>query len=63
MKFPGALSQRTKGIVLLVAAVSCFGAVEGFSKMLVDTQSFGQIMLARYGPACAALLLAVGPVR
>lgn len=63
MKFPGALSQRTRGIVLLVAAVSCFGAVDGFSKMLVDTLSFGQIMLARYGPACAILLLAVGPVR
>ncbi len=61
---PGtALTQRTMGILLLVLAVSCFGAVDGFSKMLVGSQSFGQIMLARYGPACVALLIAVGPLR
>ncbi len=46
-----AFSARTQGILLLIAAVSCFGAVDGFSKMLIDTQSFGQIMLARYAPA------------
>lgn len=55
------LTHRTRGILLLIVAVSCFGAVDGFSKMLVDTQSFGQIMLARYGPACVVLLLAAGP--
>lgn len=47
--------------MLLVAAVSCFGAVDGFSKMLVESQSFGQIMLARYAPALAFLLMARGP--
>lgn len=63
MKLGAALTQRTKGILLLVVAVSCFGAVDGFSKMLVETQSFGQIMLARYAPACVALLIATGPRR
>lgn len=57
------LSPRAWGIVLLVAAVSCFGAVDGFSKILIETQSFGQIMLARYAPALAALLIATGPPR
>jgi hypothetical protein len=32
-----------RGIVLLVAAVSLFGVVDGLSKVLVETQSFGQI--------------------
>ena len=53
-----ALTQKTRGILLIIAAVSCFGAVDGFSKILVDTQSFGQIMLARYAPALAVLLIA-----
>jgi drug/metabolite transporter (DMT)-like permease len=61
MKTGAALSPKATGILLLIASVSCFGAVDGFSKMLVDTQSFGQIMLARYAPALAVLLLAVGP--
>jgi len=63
MKGSAALSSRTSGILLLVAAVSCFGAVDGFSKILIETQSFGQIMLARYAPALAVLLVATGPVR
>lgn len=62
MTLPGArLSERTSAILLLVVAVSCFGAVDGFSKILVDSQSFGQIMLARYAPALVALLAAGGP--
>lgn len=61
MKIGSALSQRAHGILLLIAAVSCFGAVDGFSKMLVDTQSFGQIMLARYAPALTILLITTGP--
>jgi drug/metabolite transporter (DMT)-like permease len=56
-----ALTQKARGILLIIAAVSCFGAVDGFSKILVDTQSFGQIMLARYVPALAVLLIATGP--
>jgi drug/metabolite transporter (DMT)-like permease len=62
LTLPGArLSERTSAILLLVVAVSCFGAVDGFSKILVDSQSFGQIMLARYAPALVALLAAGGP--
>lgn len=56
-----AVTQRTRAILLLIAAVSCFGAVDGFSKMLVDGQSFGQIMLARYLPAFLVLLALRGP--
>ncbi|MGL4441938.1 MAG: DMT family transporter [Bosea sp. (in: a-proteobacteria)] len=56
-----ALTHKARGILLLIAAVSCFGAVDGFSKILVDTQSFGQIMLARYAPALAVLLIVTGP--
>jgi drug/metabolite transporter (DMT)-like permease len=56
-----ALSKRSLGILLLIAAVSCFGAVDGFSKVLIETQSFGQIMLARYAPALLVLLVATGP--
>lgn len=54
-------TQTSRGILLLILAVSCFGAVDGFSKILIDTQSFGQIMLARYLPALAALLIVTGP--
>ncbi|MBL8905112.1 MAG: DMT family transporter [Rhizobiales bacterium] len=43
--------ETLKGILLLVASVSLFGVVDGLSKVLVETQSFGQIMLARYGLA------------
>ena len=61
MKTTFALSGRARGILFLIASVSCFGAVDGLSKMLIDTQSFGQIMLARYVPAIAGLLLFTGP--
>jgi drug/metabolite transporter (DMT)-like permease len=55
------MTQKARGILLIIAAVGCFGAVDGFSKILIETQSFGQIMLARYLPAFAVLLLATGP--
>ena len=45
-----------RGIVLLVLAVSLFGAVDGISKMLSETQSVGQIVLARYALAVPVLL-------
>ncbi len=61
LRAQSALTQKARGILLIIAAVGCFGAVDGFSKMLVDTQSFGQIMLARYAPALAVLLIAAGP--
>jgi drug/metabolite transporter (DMT)-like permease len=50
-----------RGIVLLILAVSLFGAVDGLSKILVDTQSFGQIVFARYALALPFLMAAVGP--
>lgn len=61
MKSTAKPTGQARGILLLIAAVSCFGAVDGISKMLVDTQSFGQIMLARYIPAIAGLLIFTGP--
>ena len=41
-------------------AVSCFGAVDGFSKILVDSQSFGHIMLACYAPGTIAAAVWAG---
>jgi len=57
------LTQKTLGILLLIAAVGCFGAVDGLSKVLVNDHSFGQIVLARYAPALLAMLAAFGPQR
>ena len=51
--------ETLKGILLLVASVSLFGLVDGLSKVLVETQSFGQIMLARYGLALPLALCRV----
>ena len=58
MKKPAGLSDNLRGILLLVASVTCFGVVDGISKMLIETQSFGQVMLARYVLALPILLLA-----
>jgi drug/metabolite transporter (DMT)-like permease len=52
-----------RGILLLIASVTCFGAVDGLSKMLVAHVSFGQIMLARYILAFCAVLAATGPAQ
>lgn len=52
--------ETLKGILLLVASVSLFGVVDGLSKVLVETQSFGQIMLARYGLALPLLYVVSG---
>lgn len=52
--------ETLKGILLLVASVSLFGLVDGLSKVLVETQSFGQIMLARYGLALPLLWIFSG---
>ncbi|MCB1433603.1 MAG: DMT family transporter [Alphaproteobacteria bacterium] len=56
-----AKTEKIAGIVMLIISVMSFGAVDGFSKMLVDTQSFGQIMLTRYLPSFLAVLLVAGP--
>ncbi|MFO0993443.1 MAG: DMT family transporter [Hyphomicrobiales bacterium] len=57
---PHSRRETLKGILLLVASVSLFGAVDGLSKVLVETQSFGQIMLARYGLALPLLYVVSG---
>ena len=54
-------SARLRGIVFLVIAVAFLGGVDGLSKLLIQHQSFGQIMLARYALSLPVLLLAVGP--
>ena len=41
MKKPAGLTDNLRGILLLVASVTCFGVVDGISKMLIETQSFG----------------------
>lgn len=57
---PHSPRETLKGILLLVASVSLFGVVDGLSKVLVETQSFGQIMLARYGLALPLLFVTSG---
>lgn len=57
---PHSRGETLKGILLLVASVSLFGLVDGLSKVLVETQSFGQIMLARYGLALPLLWIVSG---
>jgi drug/metabolite transporter (DMT)-like permease len=57
---PHSRRETFKGILLLVASVSLFGVVDGLSKVLVETQSFGQIMLARYGLALPLLFVVSG---
>ncbi len=52
---------RLRGIVLLSAAVSLFGVVDGLSKVLAGELSIGQIVLARYALALPLLLIATGP--
>jgi drug/metabolite transporter (DMT)-like permease len=50
-----------RGIVLLLLSASLFGAVDGFSKLLADTQSVGQIVWARYVLAIPVLLASLPP--
>ena len=61
MKKPAGLTDNMWGILLLVASVTCFGVVDGISKMLIETQSFGQVVLARYVLSLPILLLATAP--
>lgn len=49
------------GILLLIASASLFGAVDGLSKILADTQSVGQIVWARYALAIPVILASVRP--
>jgi drug/metabolite transporter (DMT)-like permease len=50
-------SGTLRGGAYLLAAVALFALVDGFSKILVETQSFGQVMLSRYAVAMAAVLI------
>jgi drug/metabolite transporter (DMT)-like permease len=63
MNTPSRLSGNARGIALLLVAVACFGAVDGFSKMLIADHSFGQVMLARNALALPLLLVLAGPRR
>lgn len=55
--------QRLRGIFFLIASVMCFGVVDGLSKLLVETQSLGQIVLARYAIAILGLFAMTAPGR
>jgi drug/metabolite transporter (DMT)-like permease len=57
------MASTLRGILWLSAGVSLFGVVDGLSKLLVETQSFGQIMLARYALAFPLVLALAGPAR
>lgn len=48
--------DRARGIILIVISASLFAVVDGISKILADTQSVGQIVLARYALAIPVLL-------
>lgn len=47
MVSPASAAAKSRGILLVILAVALFGAVDGISKMLVGSLSFGQIMLGR----------------
>ena len=55
------ITDNLRGILFLIASVACFGIVDGLSKMLIETQSFGQVVLARYALALPVLLAATHP--
>ncbi len=61
MNKPTILTDKLRGILLLIGAVACFGVVDGLSKILIETQSFGQVVLARYVFALPILLIATTP--
>lgn len=61
MKIELLRAERLRGILFLIASVCCFGLVDGLSKILIETQSFGQVVLARYVVATLALLGMTAP--
>jgi drug/metabolite transporter (DMT)-like permease len=50
-----------RGIFLLIVSATLFGAVDGLSKILADTQSVAQIVWARYALAIPVILASVRP--
>ncbi len=61
MTDPQERREVLRGILLLVLSASLFGAVDGLSKILADTQSVGQIVWARYALAIPVLLASIRP--
>lgn len=61
MKIELLRAQRLRGIFFLIASVMCFGVVDGLSKLLIETQSLGQIVLARYAIAFLGLFALIPP--
>ena len=61
MKEKTILAGNLRGILLLIASVTCFGIVDGISKILIETQSFGQVVLARYALTLPVLLVTTNP--
>jgi drug/metabolite transporter (DMT)-like permease len=55
------MRDQLRGIVYLVVSVSLFGIVDGLSKILAPSLSFGQIVLGRYALALPLLLAVAGP--
>lgn len=53
--------DRRRGILLLILSASLFGAVDGLSKMLADSQSIGQIVIARYALALPVVIVWTAP--
>jgi drug/metabolite transporter (DMT)-like permease len=59
----GLARERLLGIALVVFSACCFGFVDGFSKLLSDTASVGQIVWARYALALPILILTTPPAK
>jgi drug/metabolite transporter (DMT)-like permease len=55
--------ERLVGILLVVVSASCFGLVDGISKLLADTNSVGQIVWARYALALPILIATTRPAK
>ena len=53
--------ERLIGIVLVIASASIFACVDGFSKMLAETNSVAQIVWTRYALALPILLVTTRP--
>ncbi len=58
MKQKTIIADNLRGILFLIASVICFGMVDGLSKVLIETQSFGQVVLARYALSLPVLIFA-----
>jgi drug/metabolite transporter (DMT)-like permease len=61
MPDPNERSELLRGILLLVISATMFGAVDGLSKLLADTQSVGQIVWARYALGLPVLIASNRP--